>query len=429
MKIERGSIDAFALEKAEDALRFVCIALPHLAGLAHSVHVVADKFKATVGVGPSGLITVNPGWFLSLSLEDAMFVMAHELMHLALRHHDRFEMGVDRQSMNVAADYIINDMLMVDLGRCDCPPADALYEPGARRFSLEELIIRNLDKGGGSGEVPGQGPAAADTLQDALTKAFSDNQGASSGVCTDDLLSEEEERSLCPDWTPRKQESLRKNIKKSIMEAKALGAMKENLEKVLYPKSRGTESGNSQAYIQSIATAYRPPWEQALQRWMESTAPGPRSYSRPSRRGADRSDVVLPGRSREGWTLNIILDTSGSMVDDLSKILGIIASFCVQVNVQDVRLLQCDVEVTADERVTPEDLADFIVRGMGGSDMSPAMELLAKDFEVTAVIVITDGYIDYPSEPMPYEVLWVITDSPDFQPPYGQVIPLQDNGF
>lgn len=425
MDTKEPLINTRALARADDALRFVCIALPHLSGLAHSVRVVVNPCTEAAGIGPSGLISINPAWFSSLNREDAMFVMAHELMHLALRHHDRMETCAARDAMNQAADYIINDMLTVDLDR-QAPPEFLLYEPGARLLSMEQLMARSRGKGGGSRKAPGLGPAAADTLQDALSKALHTNESGSSGACTNDLLSEADERRLCPDWTPEEQQIRRNIIEKMIVQAEAMGAMKENIEKMLRSSHRGTDPGNAETYIEAIASAYRPPWEQALQRWMESTTPGPRSYSRPSRRGADRTDVVLPGRTREGWTLNIVLDTSGSMTGYFSEILGIIASFCVHVNVQDVRLLQCDVGVEVDERVTPEELAAFNIRGLGGSNMSPAMELLAEDDEVNAVIVITDGYIGYPSEPMPYEVLWVITDDDNhFQPPYGQVISLK----
>jgi hypothetical protein len=53
------------------------------------------------------------------------------------------------------------------------------------------------------------------------------------------------------------------------------------------------------------------------------------------------------------------------------------------------------------------------------------MRHLAGDPEVEAVIVLTDGDIAYPGEPMPYAVLWALTSPNDyFKPPYGQVIEL-----
>ena len=68
-----------------------------------------------------------------------------------------------------------------------------------------------------------------------------------------------------------------------------------------------------------------------------------------------------------------------------------------------------------------------ILRGYGGSDMSPAMLHLADDPRVEAVIVLTDGDIAYPPAAMPYDVLWVLPPgaTSSFQPPYGAVIQMQ----
>src|SRR6185437_4773052 len=155
----------------------------------------------------------------------------------------------------------------------------------------------------------------------------------------------------------------------------------------------------------SLQKCYSPPWELALQRWLEAIAPGPRTFARPSRRGADRDDIVLPGRRREGWTLHIVLDTSGSMESEFPVCLGAIAAFSESVGIESVHILQCDTDVTADEFIDPAKLAGFRISGLGGSDMSPGMLRLAKDTQVENVLVLTDGYIDFPRERPPYEVL------------------------
>ena len=144
--------------------------------------------------------------------------------------------------------------------------------------------------------------------------------------------------------------------------------------------------------------------------------------------GADRDDgVVLCGRFREGWTLHIVLDTSGSMADVLPKVLGTIGSFCDGAGVAQVHILQCDVEVTRDEWLEPPQLAEYKIAGYGGSDMSPGLNRLAEDSEVTAVLVLTDGYIDYPKAEPPYAVLWALfrigsDRNEGFRPPYGEVL-------
>ena len=114
--------------------------------------------------------------------------------------------------------------------------------------------------------------------------------------------------------------------------------------------------------------------------------------------------------------------------NELAKALGVIGYFCENAGVTQAHLLQCDVTVTRDEWLEPEQLQAYEIRGFGGSDMSPAMQQMAQDPEVEAVIVLTDGMIDYPSDPTPYDVLWAVCHDyeldPPFEPPYGTVIPL-----
>jgi predicted metal-dependent peptidase len=168
----------------------------------------------------------------------------------------------------------------------------------------------------------------------------------------------------------------------------------------------------------------RPAWQSALQKWIESSSPGERTFTRPSRRGAERGDVVLPGRKRESWMLNVVLDTSGSMTEEIPLALGAIADFCEAIGVDQIRIIQCDTAVTSDETVSPEELSSFAVSGFGGSDLSPAMLALAEDPQITATVIVTDGEIAFPADPMPYGVLWVLSarNASSFNPPYGRVI-------
>src|SRR5262249_51212669 len=153
-------------------------------------------------------------------------------------------------------------------------------------------------------------------------------------------------------------------------------------------QGRGNEGGGSNQLVTALRGLYRTPWEMALQRWLESVAPAERTFVRPSRRGADRTDVVLPGRKREGWILNIVLDTSGSMADEIPRALGAIADFCDAVAVDQLRLVQCDTAVTSENFLLPSEVARHEITGFGGSDMSPAMRHLAEDPNVEAVVVL-----------------------------------------
>jgi predicted metal-dependent peptidase len=236
-----------------------------------------------------------------------------------------------------------------------------------------------------------------------------------------DVLDGQREKQMFPDAVADQAEQIEATkaaVSSALALARAVGALKG---------VRGDDPGAATQVVTALRGLYRTPWEVVLQRWMESVAPGERTFVRPSRRGVDRSDVVLPGRRREGWMLNVIVDTSGSMADDIPRALGAIADFCDAVAVDQVRLLQCDVTVTRDELLSPEELQTFTVTGFGGSDLTPAMERLAADPQVRAVAIVTDGDVQMPAEPMPYDVLWVLPRgvSAAFQPAYGRVVVME----
>lgn len=409
------------MDYALDMLDLVPASLPHLSGLAYAVNLTADYRVPTAGIFASGRLVFNPEWFLKLARPDAIFVMAHELLHLALRSHERDDRS-DPHLFNIAHDCIINDILVEGLGRQDLPepvPASGWHYPGARDMAVEQLITL-IRKGIVSQRGQSNSPMAEAMRKAGLTPPEMEGEG-------DDILSDEEEREMYPGTDPKNAEEIRQRIREAAARAASLDRLRESLDRMLGGKPVvSVAPGEDSAMVTALKTAYRPPWEMALQQWMESVAPGPRSFARPSRRGADRRDVVLPGRTREGWVLHIILDTSGSMADELAKALGSIGSFCDAVGVAQVRIIQCDVEVTADEYVAPESLATYRIAGFGGSDMTPAMAYLAQDPEVEAAIIITDGYIDFPDDPPPYAVLWAITSRWDghsaFEPPYGRVV-------
>jgi predicted metal-dependent peptidase len=230
------------------------------------------------------------------------------------------------------------------------------------------------------------------------------------------------EREWFPDETAEDQQAQEAEIQESAARALSLGRAMDALR----GPGHGADPAASRQLVSALRGLYRTPWELALQRWLESVAPGDRTFVRPSRRGADRSDVVLPGRKREGWILNVVLDTSGSMLDEIPRALGAIADFCDAVAVDQVRLVQCDAAMTSDRFLSPVEVADHEISGGGGSDLSPALLHLAQDPHVEAVIVLTDGDIDFPDEDMPYAVLWVLPrEAPSFQPRYGAVITMQ----
>ena len=406
-----------ALARIQKGLRMLTVPLPHLAGLAAAVRVNIDDRVPTMGVFASGRLVANPDFTARLNDNDLVFVLAHELLHLALRTHERAK-GSGQLEFNYAHDYIINDMLRSALGVATIP-AGGLDMPGAREKSAEQIVVEMRRNGDfvssrtrvwdGELTVAGRvfGPQAAGNGMPG-----SDESG--------DVLGDVREREMFPEDAAdqaRRAKEVGELAARGLALGRAMGAM----------RGRGTEAGAARQLVDALRGIYSTPWQMALQTWLEGVVPGERTFARPSRRGADRADVVLPGRRRHSWMLNVVLDTSGSMSEEIPRALGAIADFCDAAAVDDIRLVQCDTQVTSDEVLTPAALAAYEVSGYGGSDLTPAMLALADDPRVTAAIVITDGDISYPAEPMPYAVLWILPPhaTGGFAPPYGRVVTMQ----
>lgn len=394
------------LTRLEGGLRLVTASFPHFAGLARTVRLAVDERVPTMGVFATGRLVVNPAFAERLKENELVFVLAHELYHLALRTHDRAK-GSDPLRFNFAHDYIINDILRGELG-FKTIPAGGLDWPGAREKSAEEIMLE-MEKD------PSKAPPRPNVWQ--LVGLGSGGSGAPQGDVFDAAL----ERALFPGESGPDLEAKVKAVLEAAAKALGLGQLLDALKN----RGRGTQTAGTGQMVTALRGLYRSPWEAALQRWLESVSPGERTFVRPSRRDAERTDVVLPGRKREGWILNIVLDTSGSMTEALPRVLGAIADFCDALGVDRVRLVQCDAALTGDEFLAPEELVEHAIAGGGGSDLTPALRHLADDPHVDAVVVLTDGDIAYPPEEPPYAVLWVLPEESTFQPAYGAVITMR----
>jgi predicted metal-dependent peptidase len=432
---------------------------------------------------------VAPAFLDALTVQQAVFVIAHELYHVLYGVFDRFDSDTPpdrRWLVNVAHDFIINDMLERKFaeaefssagGACTSRskyiPREGLFwanyarsykrivgrdQPPLKTFTLESLVLElerirselptgnpfsrmvaakrqkrpwgarlgdvwdKLDGvgGEGSGNTESEVPPHAD---DGASGEGGDRDFSNILNRRPELLSEREESELFPNESELERLSKRERIR----EAKELSSTREAACRGM-DVARGRAPGDGDAVVHAMGGTWDVPWERALQKWLDDTEPPIRSWAKASRRAGDRTDVVLPGRQNEGRLLNIVVDTSGSMVDDLPAAFGMIQFFCKGSGVHAVRIVQCDAEVTGDDLVDIDDLASFEVKGFGGSDMSPGLLRLADDPTVEAAVVLTDGCIDYPQKgAIPFEVLWCIIGVDGgvpswFNPGYGSVV-------
>jgi predicted metal-dependent peptidase len=442
MPPEPPTPEQLAAANAVRVLKLVAATLPHLSGLCHTIRVKVTKKYPVAAIGASGLMLVNPRVFSTAPLPDLVFVVAHELMHLALDTFGRSG-NADPYLVNIAHDFVINDILSTELSRD--VPLGGLVRHGARQESLEAIVAELAsnergDRPNGCWSIerkkkPKRVKKPKTAMQEELERAgllppeadepdAGEEEADPDEYPPGDALTAEEEEDWEPELGPKERSTKCERVRREAVRAVSLKELREQMDKATGHGSGGNDAGASRALMEAVATAYQPPWQLALQHWLDAVSPGPRSYAKPSRRGANRDDgVILAGRKREGWALHVVMDTSGSMVDTLPRILGLLASFCEGAGVNQVHIMQCDTGVTVDEWLDPAELMNYKITGFGGSDMSPAMLELAGDPEVNAVLVLTDGYIDYPHAELPYNVLWGLVDGDSsFSPLYGTVV-------
>ncbi|GAA4976888.1 hypothetical protein GCM10025331_84960 [Actinoplanes utahensis] len=344
---------------------------PLLGGVAAGFALIADGPLARAwGVSiaavsaEAGEIYVNP--WRSLSTDEWRFVLAHELLHVALRHADRGG-ARDPYLWNVACDFVINGWL-VEMG-VGVLPDGVLHDPEFAGCSAEQVYDRiagDLRRMRKLATLRGQG--AGDMLGEPLPWAGR----RAGGVDLDEYC----RRALLTGFAYHQS------------------------------SGRGTLPAGLVAEIRVLEQPPLP-WDVRLARWFDEHVPMTepvRSYARPSRRQAATPDIPRPGRHLP-WepvprgTFGVVVDTSGSMGPAvMGKALGAIASYATARNVPAARVVFCDAAAYDAGYLPVDQIAGRVrVRGRGGTVLQRAVDLLerADDFPADGpVLVITDGECD-----------------------------------
>ncbi|WP_241995626.1 hypothetical protein [Kribbella sp. VKM Ac-2568] len=354
----------------DSALGWFVSSYPLLGAMAACTKVVADvevargwDIHVAAVNAAAGEIYVNP--LTSLTQNEWRFVMAHEMLHAALRHGERVG-GRDPYLWNVAADLVINGWLL-EMG-VGVMPDGALHDPALKGLSAEAVYDRITTdlrryrklatlRGVGLGDVLGQplphpGESRRATgLDDIYRRAL-----------TTGLAYHDPSRGLLP-----------------------------------------------AGLVEEIRALDHPPlaWDAQLARWFEEHVPSVtrlRTYARASRRQASTPDIPRPGWIRPVSqellpTYGVVLDTSGSMDRVLlGKALGAIASYSQARDVPAARVVYCDAAAYDAGYIPVEDIGGRVqVRGRGGTVLQPGVDLLeqAEDFPANGpILLITDGYCD-----------------------------------
>ncbi|MFZ0590052.1 MAG: M48 family metalloprotease, partial [Bryobacteraceae bacterium] len=154
--IRRNTSLAARLTKARTAL---LLEHPFFGSLLFRLKMECHSGIATMATDGK-TVFYNPGFVANLSSAELVGVLAHEVMHPALRHHTR---RGDREAhrWNMAADYAINPLL-VDAGLT--LPADALQDDRFRNMSAERIynLLADDESGSSDGHPAAGNPAIHD---------------------------------------------------------------------------------------------------------------------------------------------------------------------------------------------------------------------------------------------------------------------------
>lgn len=343
---------------------------------------------ATDGVN----IYVNPTFSESMTVDENIFVICHEVLHYILQHIPRGKMYADRgfgpdlkpfshERMNKAADYIINDMLV--RGKVGAMP-----KANGQNIGLHDVTVANFDDitdevypkvpedppGKGGGGQPGHGNFDEHLNPSAQTKQPSDAE-------------------------------VKRTLAQARNAAKAQGKMPADLERL----------------VDEIIEPQKD-WKEELREEMVSAIGTDEStWARPNRRRLCMTpSVYMPGTC--GYAAGHVVvqvDTSGSISkDELTAFLTEISGILADARPERCTVLWVDAKVAGvDEVEYPEQLMDLKPKGGGGSDMAVGVDWCLKEgIAPSCFVTLTDGWVNYPSKDPGFKTLWVITDKDKVAP-------------
>jgi predicted metal-dependent peptidase len=346
---------------------------PFFASILMKRQLIEDETIPTAAVDQRNQIYINPTWFNTLSVEEVVFVLAHEIGHVIGQHATRRGARTPKK-WNIAGDAWINDMLKAaDIGT---PIKGCVQMDGSKDETVDEIYNKLPD------DPTGDGP----------------------GGTGNDII--ERGSPLTPEEATRIDAETRVEIAQAAQAAKAQGKMPTALAKI-------------------IADLIDPgtPWHEILERYMTSYVRGDYSWSRPNRRFADIAYLPSTGKVAEMGEIVLQVDVSGSINQrELAYYNGHIARIIEQCNPERVHVLYVDTGVCKHEIFEQGEEVKLEFYSGGGTDMEAGFEFIAKEgIDPEVFVCLTDGYTDFNVDKAPnYPVLWCI--SSDINAPYGENI-------
>jgi predicted metal-dependent peptidase len=350
---------------------------PFFGNMATRLRVMAaDDWCPTAAVDGRNLY-FNTQFFNAMNNKEIEFVVAHEILHCVFDHLGRRK---DRDPMlyNIAADYIVNNLLIRDrIGKIpkivDCF-RDVKYEGWTSEDVYDELF-KEAEKNGK--EYLKQ---LGEMLDEHLDAEGDDGEEGAGESKDNNGNSVSKSR---PKYSKEELDKIKDEIKEGMLSA-----------------AQTSGAGKVPSEIQRMIKELTEPkmnWREILRQQIQSTIKHDYTFARPNRKGWHTGAILPGGDFQDTIDLCISIDMSGSIGDEqgrdfLSEIKGIMDEY------QDYKIkLWCfDTKVYNEQDFSAdcgEDLLDYKIMGGGGTDFMVNWSYMKdNDIQPKKFIMFTDGY-------------------------------------
>ena len=370
----------------------------------------------------------NPAYANSQTLDKVIGLVCEEVMHNADGHPWRRD-GRDHKEWNISCDFALMSIILAAGMQI---PDDSCYDPRFDGMSAEQVYaIRQQERQpqgqDGNGKGGGQSESQ-DGDQEEKSKQPEQNEGdeeeepqESSGGDEDGQGKEEEESSK-----PMSGGEVR-----DCTEEDAATQEAEWQVAVIQAAQAAKAQGKLPAGIERLMEEIRRPkidWRAALRRFVQTCARADFTWRQPNRRYV-ASGLYLPSlRSEQMPPVVIGWDASGSRnYDEAREECGAESAAVIEeVKPERTYVVSFDAKVQRVEEFEPGDEIKFNPKGGGGTDFRPLFAWIEEnEIEPACVIMITDGWGDFPTTEPNYPVIWAMTT--DVKAPFGETLRLAEN--
>lgn len=329
-------------------------------------------------------LLINPDFFMKLTPNERLTLLAHETLHVLLDHmHRRGER--DHKLYNVAADYVINGSLK---NAQYTLPTGGLYDPQYDGMTTEQ-VYNLLNK-------------KSDQQKQALFDKCKDGSLNGNDITYPDQVDPADAVS---------QDEVTSIILRAMTQAKAMGQPPGTLP--------------SEVDIELQRTLNPPlPWHIILQNYLTSFAKEDFTFRKPNRRFLP--DHYLPTAHSEAvCNIAIAVDISSSVTDhEFNVFINKIAEIHATMKPEKITVISFNTKITGIQTLTPEDnpLTKLKFKGRGGTNVTDVLKYLAET-KPTVALIFTDGEFNQ-VEPMDKTVpmVWLIHNAPHWKTKWGRVI-------